>query len=382
MPNGNWKVAIVALLIIFKGITLKANEPIRKIVERINPDNSIYIGATSMYDKIGTKESKLLAREFSYTTPANDFKQAYVHPDTDTWRWERSDAWIEFAKKHNQVIRIHCPISPQCSRWAKNDSRTIPELEQNMTEYMTALCRRYNNEEVVLWMDVINETVSRDGSWKTATPGDDSWELPWEAIGYVKVDKVKYPHLDGQVPIYIIKAFEIATKEASNKKLVINQHGSMSPLIWNKIKDLMSYLRDQDYRVDGIGWQAHISYGRDVEWESPEVSIQALKELIAWSHNNELEFHVTECNIHVPVKDPGTEQQHIATYMNIFNAVLEMRYSGVVTFNLWNIKDVPHYRNKSKLVIAPWDSKLKPKAIYFEMQKALLNPPSPTPKNN
>ncbi len=364
-------VFVIIVIGILSMADVNAQKPIREILEKNYPANTVYIGATSMYSKIGTKESKILAREFSYTTPANDFKQGYVHPNLNTWRWERSDAWIKFAKKHKQVVRIHGPISPQCSRWAKDDSRTIPELEQNMTEYMSALCRRYNNEEVVLWMDVINETVSRDGTWKTARSGDDSWELPWEAIGYVKVDEIKYPYLDGQVPIYIIKAFEIATKEASNKKLVINQHGSMSPLIWNKIKDLVRYLRDEGYRVDGIGWQAHISYGRDVEWESPEVSIQPLKDLIAWSHNNELEFHVTECNIHVPVMDPGTEEQHIATYMNIFNAVLEMRNSGVVTFNLWNIKDVPHYKNKSKLVIAPWDAKLKPKAIYFEMQKAL-----------
>ncbi|MCU4174416.1 endo-1,4-beta-xylanase [Carboxylicivirga sp. N1Y90] len=367
------KLVVITVISILSIADLSAQEPIRKIVERISPDKSLYIGATSMYSKIGTKESKILAREFSYTTPANDFKQSYVHPNPQTWRWDRSDAWIKFAKKHKQVIRIHGPISPQCSRWAKNDERSHVELLTNLSEYMTELCRRYNDEEVVVWMDVINETVSRDGTWKTARLGDNSWELPWEAIGYEQVDKQKYPHLDGKVPIYIIRAFEIATQEATNKKLVINQHGSMSPLIWNKIKDLVRYLRDNNYKVDGIGWQAHISYGRDVEWESPEVSIKALKELIAWSHKNKLEFHVTECNIHVPSKEPGTEEQHIATYMNIFNAVLEMRQSGVVTFNLWNIKDVPHYKNKNKLVIAPWDANLKPKAIYSEMNKALLN---------
>ncbi|TLX71261.1 hypothetical protein E9993_20795 [Labilibacter sediminis] len=370
------KLSLITLLtIVFSG-NIYSKEPeksIREIIGLSFSDNNLYIGATSMYDKIGTQEARILAREFSYTTPANDFKQSYIHPDLKTWRWDRADAWIKFVKKHQQVIRIHGPISPQCSRWAKNDERTHVELLTNLNEYMTALCRRYNNEEVVVWMDVVNETVSRDGTWKTARPGDNGWELPWESIGYVKADKNKYPHLDGKVPIYIIRAFEIATKEASNKKLVINQHGSMSPLIWNKIKDLVSYLRDNGYRVDGIGWQAHISYGRDVEWESPEVSIQALKDLIAWSHQHELEFYVTECNIHVPVKDPGTELQHVATYMNIFNAVIEMRHSGVVSFNLWNIKDVSHFSNKNKLVIAPWDANLRPKAIYEEMKKALLD---------
>lgn len=364
-------LSIVGSIILFASHLSSQTQTLRQIVDDKYPANNVYIGATSMYSKIGTKETKLLAREFSYTTPANDFKQSYVHPNNDTWRWDKADAWIQFARKHQQVIRIHGPISPQCSRWAKNDARTDIELLTNLSEYMTELCRRYNDEEVVQWMDVINETVSRDGSWKTSETGDTKWELPWESIGYEKVDKDKYPHLGGKVPLYIIRAFEIATKEASNKKLVINQHGGMHVEMWNKVKDLVRYLRDSGLRVDGVGWQAHISYGRDVDWESPEVSRQALKDLIAWAHTNSLEFHVTECNIHVPLNKPGSEQEHIDTYMSVFNTVLEMRQSGVVTFNLWNIKDVPHYKNKSKTVIAPWDEQLNPKAIYFEMKKAL-----------
>lgn len=341
-------IHFLGLIILLGAPAVAQDLSIRQIVDAKYPANNLYIGATSMYSKIGTKESKVLAREFSYTTPANDFKQSYIHPNNHTWRWDNADAWIKFAKKHNQLIRIHGPIGPQCSRWTKNDARSQVELLTNMSEYMTALCRRYNDEEVVVWMDVINETVSRDGRWKRAEKGDTKWEMPWESIGYVKVDNSKYPHLDGKVPLYIIRTFEIATKEATNKKLVINQHGGMNPQMWHKIKDLVRYLRDEGYRVDGIGWQAHISYGRDVEWETPEVSIKALKDLISWAHTNQLEFHVTECNIHVPVNEPGTEQEHIDTYMNIFNTILEMRHTGVVSFNLWNIKDVPHYKNKRK----------------------------------
>ena len=37
--------------------------------------------------------------------------------------------------------RLHGPISPQCSKWAKDDSRTAEELKQNLFEYMTAQCK-------------------------------------------------------------------------------------------------------------------------------------------------------------------------------------------------------------------------------------------------
>lgn len=348
------------------------NTPIRDIVSKNFSTNTLFVGATSKYDAIGTEETDLLAKEFSYTTPANDFKQSYVHPDNNIWKWEKSDAWIKFAREQKQIIRIHGPISPQCSRWARNDERSKEELSSNLREFMTALCQRYNNEDVVEWMDVINESVNRDGTWKKAAAGDDGWEMPWETIGYIQVDESSYPHLEGVIPIYIIQAFEIACEEATNKQLIINQHGGMETGMWDKIKDLVRYLRDNGYRVDGIGWQAHISYGRDVQWETPEVDAESLKQLISWAHDNNLEFHVTECNIHVPTDNPGSEQDHMRTYMSIFNTLLEMRHGGVIGFNLWNIKDVPHYKNEKKWVIAPWDEQLEPKTIYVEMKKALL----------
>jgi GH35 family endo-1,4-beta-xylanase len=369
-------ILILTFSLVLAGFGYSKKKTIRQIVEQNYPQKTLYVGATSSFSKIGSKESKILAKEFSYTTPANDFKQTKIHPKPGEWKWDHADAWVEFARKHNQIIRIHGPISPQCSKWAKDDTRTPEELEKNLSEFVSTLCKRYNDEPNVVWMDVINETVSRDGTWKKSETGDRGWEMPWEKIGYNYNIPEKYPHLDGKVPLYILRAFEIATTHAPDKKLIINQHGNMSPLIWNKIKDLVMYLRDVGYRVDGIGWQAHISYGRDIDWESKEVSEKDLKELIRWAHANNLEFHVTEFNLHVPVSNPGTAEQHEKTYITVLNALLETRGSGVIAYNLWNIKDVPHFQNKKKQVIAPWDSNLEPKNLYFELRNLLDNPPA------
>ena len=70
---------LLVVLILCKLATVKAQEPLRKIIERKYPENTLFVGATSSYNMIGTKESKILAREFSYTTPANDFKQGYIY---------------------------------------------------------------------------------------------------------------------------------------------------------------------------------------------------------------------------------------------------------------------------------------------------------------
>ena len=60
--------------------------------------------------------------------------------------------------------------------------------------------------------------------------------------------------------------------------------------MWERVKETIMYLKDKGLRVDGIGWQAHLSsrmkYG--------ENEIQYLSDLIDWSHQNNLEFHITE----------------------------------------------------------------------------------------
>ena len=55
------------------------------------------------------------------------------------WKWDRLDSYIDFIERNSITSRIHGPVGPQSSKWAKNDSRTEQELMDNMTEYMTEL---------------------------------------------------------------------------------------------------------------------------------------------------------------------------------------------------------------------------------------------------
>ncbi|MEM7600846.1 MAG: endo-1,4-beta-xylanase, partial [Verrucomicrobiota bacterium] len=287
----------------------------------------------------------------------------------------RPDRWVEFAEKHNQVMRMHGPISPQCSPWTMADERTAEELQQNLEEFMTALCQRYNGRESILWMDVVNETVNPDGTWKKARPGI-IWETPWEKIGYEETP-AEFKHLDGKIPKYIIEAFRIATEHAPDIKLVINQHSGMEKPAWDKVKDMALYLRSLGYRVDGIGWQAHLKLFRDDpnEWQAGSTNIQELSKLIAWSHEQELEFHVTENNLHVRPEAEGNVHEHAAVYAGILTALLEKRHTGVVTWCLWDIKDVPHYAYDDIVKIGLWDRELQPKQAYYDLQRLLEEPP-------
>ena len=81
-------------------------------------------------------------------------------------------------------------------------------------------------------MDVVNETVLRNGSWFAEKPGNTKWENPWTQIG---INEDGYPK-------YIVRAFEIANKHAPNVKLVYNHNGGMEKVMWEKVIETIAYL--------------------------------------------------------------------------------------------------------------------------------------------
>ena len=313
--------------------------PFRKITEQYYPEN-FYLGISNHAKLIGKLSTEIADREFGYITPANDFKQSYFHPTFNSWRWERPDAYLSHAQKQNQVIRIHGPISPQCSKWIKEDIRTAIELHQMLTEYMTELCVHYGNCPNVLWMDVVNETIAKDdlddplfgqqktGEWFSARQGTDKWENPWTIIGYDEESDIR-------VPLYIDMAFEISNKYAPNVKQIINQHGDFEENVWSRMKDLVKYLRSKGRRVDGIGWQAHIDTG----WEKVPGNLKRLDNFISWCHNNNLEFHITEMNVWIKDGDISRETEQAETFAEVIDTVLKHHKNGVVGVSFWNVRD-------------------------------------------
>lgn len=332
--------------------------------QEANNSSELLIGATLNYEELNTKKEELFLKHFKYLTPANAAKQTKIHPQPGVWDWSKIEAFIAFAKKNDLVVRLHGPISPQASKWAKADNRTPEELAQNLEEFMTAFTMKFNQEPVVKWMDVVNETVEGDGSWFGPKPGTDEWENPWLAMGKD----------ENGFPLYILKAFEIATNHVPNIKLVYNQHKGMEPEVWDKVKENVLYIREKGYRVDGIGWQAHLMMGakRKDFVDNIDVSMKRLAELIDWAHANDLAFHVTELDYLVEDTSKMKEERKIQkmVYDRIVNVLLEKSKNGEVTLNLWDVST----RDKKGLgqFQSIYDEKHRPTPA-FEVLRPLLN---------
>lgn len=347
-------------------VPVPKGESLKSWVERLEPKGNVYLGGTTGWRKLGRGSGEVLDREFNYVTPENDFKQQVINPRPGVWKWELADAWVKRCAERRQVLRLHGPISPQVSRWAKEDSRTAEELSHCLDEFMTKLCRRYDRYEHVRWMDVVNETVSTDGQWLGPRAGTDAWENPWPKMGYDESHVLR-------PPIYIKRAFELANQHAPNTKLILNQHGSMEKPMWEKVKATVLYLREQGLRVDGIGWQAHV----DVGWEKQPGNVEYLNHLIRWAHSKQLSFHVTENNVWL--KKEKDYQAQAKTFASIVKVLLAHRKTGEVGWNVWNLSDADQWVRTRAWHGCLFDADFKPKPAFYAIQKELSQAVSEQP---
>ncbi len=371
--------------------------PIREIMAKYYDANEFVLGASGRMNYI-SKPDKIYERwleEFSYNTPENSFKleQAYRQPG-EAWRNDGYMSFIDIARQNDQVIRAHGPISPQCSKWAKEDNRTAEELEELMTHFMTRLSMDLqDNSDVVLWMDVVNETFAgsnqkgigydasypedtfqyRAEDWFGPRKGTSQWENPWPLIGF------DAPVIDGEVfviPKYIEKAFRIADKYAPDVKLIYNDHGkSINTKLYVRLKKTVMYLRSIGCRVDGIGWQAHVNLG----WEKDPQRVQDLRDVIAWCYENDLEFHITELDVTVGnglAKDErqkvleSTRSEQAETLCAVLEVMLQNIGKGARGLNYWTMSD--HQGGASTFGVL-FDMEGNPTEAYYKTKQMLID---------
>ena len=340
--------------------SVKITDSFKKIMSDEYNTDTFKFGATLNFYQFNSNVEDLFLKEFDYVVAENSFKQTIVHPEPDQWNWERVDAFLDFANKNNLQMRVHGPIGPQSSTWAKTDSRTNEELIKNYEEFLTELCKKINNENNVKWMDVVNETIDKNANWTIEKAGT-GYQNPWTQIG---------ENEDG-IPLYIIRSFEIAKEHAPNISLVFNQHQGMQPVMWDKVKETILYLKNKGLRIDGLGWQAHL---RDnVILSLNKEQFDYLLSLIDWAHENDLDFHITEIDYRMTGDPPNNSEyeRQANGYANIAKALIAKRNNGVVTFNTWGVYDKNEVSDHEYKYI--YDSNLNPKKAVDLLKSSLKN---------
>lgn len=348
-------------------VAVDENSSIKEIINNLYPEGKFYIGAASLKDYYENPSNKMARRffeEIPHNTPNNSFKQVVVNPNNQDGYWNSMEYsfFIYQAYKYGQTIRAHGPISPQCSRWIRDDVRTAAELTDALKNYMITLSKDLEeNKDIVKWMDVVNEVCVHDrqggilgydgkptekpffepGDWFGPKENISDWENPWTIIGF---DDVQIDGKPFSFPSYIRMAFEYANQYAPGVKKIFNTQ-TLIPEATEKIKKVITYLRNEKgLTIDGIAWQAHVK----IDWGS-EKDIKELNDMIAWCAENNLEFHISELDVNKtkksdnkPVK-PGEYPDMDKTQSDIICKIAEICLQNidrnVKGINFWGISD-------------------------------------------
>lgn len=112
------------------------------------------------------EELLLATKHFSAVTPENCMKPELVHPEEGRWRFERTDALVEWAEQNKLSIHGHTLVwHAQTPDWFFRDGDKLA-ITQRLKDHIHTLVGRYKGK-IQSW-DVVNEAMNDGGNAETA----------------------------------------------------------------------------------------------------------------------------------------------------------------------------------------------------------------------
>jgi endo-1,4-beta-xylanase len=264
-----------------------------------------------------------LIKEFSSLSSESNFKFGSLHPSENKYTFEKADAIVAFAQKHNMRVHGHTLLwahdgnEPQ---WIKDYQGDAKAWDKLLKDHITTVLKHFKGK-VQSW-DVVNEAVKEGGAYTNS-------------IWYRKLGKD-----------YIIKAFKYAQEADPNVKLFLNDYGQEYG--GGKMKELLNIVdeaKKQGVTIHGMGFQLHTVLRMEAYKITNNIKLAADKGLL---------IHISEFDIAVSYGMPATFEmtpemskaqgakfkEIVSGYMKVVPAKQQW---GITT---WGVSDKTSYFNK------------------------------------
>jgi endo-1,4-beta-xylanase len=217
----------------------------------------------------------LVPRHFDSLTTENELKWERVHPDPDRYDFGPADRAVAFGEKHGMAVIGHVLLwHQQTPAWAFAGEGEKPLDRETalgrLRAHIQAVAGRYKGR--IKGWDVVNEAVNDDGTMRRT-----AW---LEAIG----------------EDYVARAFEYAREADPGAELYYNDYNVWMPEKRRTILRLVSGLRKQGLRVDGVGAQGH--------WLIGDPSLDQIEAMITDIAEAGFEVPITELDVDPLPRDP------------------------------------------------------------------------------
>lgn len=338
------------------------------------PQMSPFPIGVGVYDRIfeHPEDWPLLTTQFSLVTPENGMKPAAVQPQSGVFHFETADRFVDFALSKQLKVVGHCLV------WAKDD-RTPPwfaldgdqavsreVLLARMKTHIDTVVRRYRGK-IAMW-DVVNEAL---GDGKNEYLRDSCWSRACGAE-------------------FIAKAFEYAHDADPEALLIYNDYNNELDGKFEKMVQLIEFLREQKAPLHAIGLQGHYEIDA-VPFEALERTLIAMRKLGMKVVVSELDIDViprgrwwvnhgaeretlAQYDPYVDGCPPEVLQRQAEQYAQLFR-LFKKYQDTIMRISFWNLHDGQSWLNQF-----PWkrtnhpllfDRQGAPKPAYEAVMKVL-----------
>lgn len=365
-------------------------------------DGLMKIGCSFGADQINNlegEEATGLLKQYNVLVLGNEFKPSYVNPSEGVFNFEWADEFVEFAEISGAETRGHTLVwhSQVPDWWFKadpTDTRTPKEcyeqgalatreqLIERIETYITTVVSRYKGQ--VDYWDVCNEVLNAD-SIRNAQEDDSYWA---EIIGDVDGN--------GYADDYVEIAFNAARAADPDAVLIINDFN----MEWQKSKtqamyDMVERMLRKGVRIDGIGFQSHISLDCNVELYRTQIA--KLAELSAvydecfpeYAGNFRIQITELDMNMFIGANSEGSYykwsdeefEKQAAKYAELFEMFTDFAEEGVIDMvvfwgtddeNSW-LNSTPKLRRNAAMIIDRPENNYALKPAYWSVAEVGLN---------
>ncbi|KAG9205950.1 hypothetical protein G6514_006228 [Epicoccum nigrum] len=275
--------------------------------------NREFIG-TALTIRNETAEPQIVDQDFNSVTPENAMKWESTEPSRNNFTFAGGDAVVAFAKKYDTEIHCHTLVwHSQLPTWVSGggfDNKTLISIMENHIKNVAGrwkgACTRW---------DVVNEALNEDGTYRESV------------------------FLDTIGEAYIPIAFRLAAKYAKGSKLYYNDYNlEYNGAKTEGAKRIVKLIKSYGVRIDGVGYQAHLSSEATPTAPGPTPDQKTLEAALEATSKEGVDVVYTE--IDVRMNTPATPEKlkvQAKAYERIAKSCIAVK--RCVGMTVWGISD-------------------------------------------
>jgi endo-1,4-beta-xylanase len=267
--------------------------------------------------------SATLKREFSRITAESNFKFKSLHPEENTYTFEKADAVVAFAVANNMKVHGHTLLwanDGTMPTWIVNHKGDAKEFDRLLKDHIYTVVRHFKGK-IQSW-DVINEAILDGGGYR-----NNVW---LRKLG------------EG----YILKAFQYAAEADPSIKLFMNDFGQeFNGKKMDRYMEIADQAKKKGIRIDGMGYQMHTVL---------RITIPRVGRSFARAAAKGMQVYISEFDVACKYQMPRTflltdliARQQGQVYKDLVKTYLEnvpkKQQWGITT---WGVGDKDSYFNK------------------------------------